>query len=230
MKELKGKTIIWNGDSICAGSPVWGNWATRIAEKNDTAFHNYAVGGGTITENAPCHVASGAKRHSVSATLEKMQEEYPNADYVIFEGGANDADLLGTNRLGVITSGFEDTFDRETFCGALESLFYRALSYWKGKKIGFVIAQKMGMEPYKYEARILYFEHVRKICTKWGIPCLDLWNGCYLNPFLPWMYDSTKSVEENRTENTGYYLDGQHLTPLGYDVTTELIDAWLKML
>ena len=30
--------------------------------------------------------------------------------------------------------------------GALESVFSRAVRYWTGKKIGFIIAQKMGMD------------------------------------------------------------------------------------
>lgn len=229
MAELKGKTIIWNGDSICCGFQEWGSWATRIGEKHDMIFKNYAVGGGTLAENGPRHV-NGNKRHSVSADLERMVEEYPNADFVIFDGGANDADLLGTERLGTITSGYDDVFDKDTFCGALESIFYRATRYWKGKKIGFIIAQKMGMEQEKFDGRRLYFDYAEKICIKWGIPYIDLWKGCYLNPYLPWMYDSTKTTEENGKENTGYYVDGQHLTSLGYDVTADVIDSWLTTL
>jgi hypothetical protein len=46
MSVLNEKKIIWNGDSICAGNAAIGNWATRIAEKNEMTFKNYAVGGG----------------------------------------------------------------------------------------------------------------------------------------------------------------------------------------
>ena len=229
MGMLQGKTMIWNGDSICFGFKEWGNWATRIAETNETKYKNFAVGGGTVTENPPRH-RQGAERHSVSADVERMYEEYPDADYVIFEGGTNDADLLRMERLGTITSGFEEPFDKDTFCGALESIFCRATRYWKGKKIGFIIAQKMGMDQDKYEIRRLYFDYAEKICQKWGIPYLDLWQGCYLNPYLPWMYDSTKTPEENGKENTGFYVDGQHLTAYGYDVTSEMIERWLKTL
>jgi len=48
--KLFGKTIIWDGDSICAGNKVYGNWATRIAANNHMVMKNYAVGGGTITD------------------------------------------------------------------------------------------------------------------------------------------------------------------------------------
>jgi len=236
--KLYQKTILWNGDSICAGSSAHGNWASRIAEKHAMTYRNYAVGGGTIAENDPLR-KNGKIRHSVSATLELMFEEYPNADYIILEGGTNDADLLGNaakgdqpNRLGTVDPhDFGGSYDRSTFSGALESIFYRATKYWMDKKIGFIVAQKMLACPLSvYENRRVYFDRAVEICIKWGIPYLDLWNGCYLNPALPHMHHKEKSAEENIAENTGYYSDGQHLTARGYDVTADRIEAWLKTL
>ena len=144
--RLYGKTIIWNGDSICAGSSKTGNWATRIAERNSMNCKNYAIGGGTIAEGLPLTM-SGKKRHSVSATLDIMKEEYPDADYIMIEGGTNDADLLGIateSREGTRLGGFDrwdfsGNYDLTTFCGALEGVFYRATKYWCGKKIGFTL-------------------------------------------------------------------------------------------
>ncbi len=235
--KLYKRTIIWNGDSICAGSSVTGNWATRIAEKNSMEYKNYAVGGGTVAEGLPL-MSNGKERHSVSRTLDLMYEEYPDADYVIIEGGTNDADLLGLavlgnnpTRLGTFDrSYFGGDFDTTTFCGALESVFYRATKYWTSKKIGYIVAQKMkdSSNIPEYDNRRLYFDKAVEICKKWGIPYIDLWNGCYLNPSLPWMYDSTKTPDENKMQNNGYYIDGQHLTSNGYDFSADIIDSWLK--
>ncbi len=235
--KLYKKTIIWNGDSICAGNSVTGNWATRIAKKNDMQYKNYAVGGGTVAENLP-PCKNGKQRHSVSATLDKMYEEFGDADYVIIEGGTNDADLLGSLIRGKKTLvgafdplDYNGQYDRSTFCGALESVFYRATKYWKGKKLGFIVAQKMNeTNDDAFVNRRVYFDKAVEICMKWGIPCLDLWNGCYLNPNLPFMYDRTKTADQNLEENTGFYIDGQHLTSYGYDVTADIIDSWLKTL
>jgi len=237
MNKLHGKTIIWDGDSICAGAVSTGNWATRIAAMNGMRMKNYSRGGGTVAEHPP-RPASGGERHSVSATLEKMHEEFPDADYIILEGGTNDADLLGNalksaegTRLGTVDpDDYSGEYDRDTFCGALESIFWRATQYWPGKKIAYIIAQKMGVNEICKANRRLYFDHAAVICKKWGIPCLDLWHGSYLNPRLPWMHDKTKTPEENRIANTGYYIDGQHLTALGYDVTADIIDSFLKTL
>ena len=144
--KLYGKTIIWDGDSICAGNPSKGNWATRIAERNSMTYKNYAVGGGTVAEGMP-NLKSGSKRHCVSVTLEKMYAEYPDADYVILEGGTNDADLYVREGkdldfyIGQVDPyDFSGEYDRTTFAGALESVFFRAAKYWCGKKIGFFAA------------------------------------------------------------------------------------------
>ena len=234
--KLFGKTIIWNGDSICQGSRHTGNWATRIAEKNSMTYKNYAVGGGTIAEDLP-PMSDGRLRHSVSATLDLMYEEYPNADYIIIEGGTNDADLLGlalTSKEGTRLGSFDPSdysgdYDRTTFCGALESVFYRLTKYYAGKKIGFIVAQKMGFHKAS-DNRRLYFDEAVKICIKWGIPYLDLWNTCYLNPRFEWFYNKSNTPFENRDNNTGFYQDGQHLTANGYDLTADIIDSWLKTL
>ena len=235
--KLYGKRIIWNGDSICQGSSRWGAWEDRIAAKNQAKVSvNYGVGGGTITENV-LYASSGQVRHSVSATLEQMYEEFPNADYIIIEGGTNDADLIGRITEGTYPARFgsfdpEDfsgDYDRETYCGALESIFYRATrQYWSGKKVCYIVPQKMGLNAATSANRYAYFETAMQICEKWDIPYLNLWEGCDLDPTNLEMYDPNKTVEEN--EQVSMYKDGQHLTAAGYDLTADIIDAWLKTL
>lgn len=237
--RLLGKTIIWNGDSICCGGSNCGSWAERIAKANDMTFKNYAKHGGTVVD-AELKTASGNDRHSVAGTLDIMYTEHPEADYIIIEGGTNDADLDIANvgapkehhpTLGVFNPNyFGEEYDVSTFCGALESVFCRAIKYWMGKKIGYIVAQKMGTAPTVYENRRRYFDKAVEICKKWGIPYIDLWEGCYLNPNLPWMYHREKTPEENKAENIGFYIDGQHLTSRGYDLTADIIEAWLKSL
>ena len=234
--KLYGKKIIWNGDSICAGLVETGSWATRIAENNSMACKNYARGGGTIVQGLP-KMQNGADRHSVSLTLDKMYEEHPDADYIIIEGGTNDADLIGSvyknepNKLGTFEPfKFDGDYDVTTFSGALESVFYRAMKYWNGKKIGYIVAQKMGIGVSCFSNRRIYFERAIEICKKWGVPYIDLWTTCYINPNLPFMYDSSKTTEENEAGKVSYYRDSQHLTSRGYDITSEMIETWLKTL
>lgn len=234
--KLYGKTVIWNGDSICQGATATGTWADRIAIRNGlTTWKNYGVGGGTITENVLV-ASTGKTRHSVSATLEKMHEEFPDADYIILEGGTNDADLIGRitegetpERFGTFDpDDFSGNYDRDTFCGALESTFYRAKQYWSGKKICYIVAQKMGIHAPTSENRYAYFEMAMLICEKWDIPYLNLWDDCELDPNDLDMYDPSKTADQN--EEVSMYRDSQHLTSAGYDLTAAIIDAWLQTL
>ncbi len=237
--RLYRKTIIWNGDSICAGKRFDDTkeadaWAGRIAAKNKMKYKNYAIGGGTVSEGLP-PLQNGNERHSVSGTLERMYEEFPDADYIVIEGGTNDADLLGNatlegkiTRLGEVDKNyFGGDFDRTTFCGALESVFYRATKYWHGKKIAYIIAHKMGPDMVDFKNRRVYFDKAAEVCRKWGIPYIDLWESCYLNPYLESMYDASKDTDENVAAGS-FYADGQHLTAAGYELTTDIIEAWLK--
>lgn len=230
--KLYGKTVIFDGDSICAGSTDRGSWATRIAEKNALkACKNYAVGGGIISEGL--YHQSGARRHSVSETLEKMHEEFPDADYIVLEGGTNDADLHSHIEERNLRGSFDPydysgEYDRTTFAGALESIFYRATKYWLGKRICYIVAHKMSWGK-PFINRRSYFDLAIEICKKWGIPYLDLWNTCYLNSSLPWMYDKEKSAEENEAMGS-MYIDSQHLSSRGYELTADIIDSFLKTL
>ncbi len=230
MNVLEKKTIIWNGDSICAGkkgddTPELDAWAGRIAAKHEMTYKNYAIGGGTVAENSG--MKGAVPRHSVSATLSNMAEEFPDADYIIFEGGTNDADLL-KDRLGTVDpADFSGNYDRDTFTGALESLFFQSKKIWKGKKIGYIVAHKMGLTPGARANRRAFFERAILLCKKWEIPYMDLWEESGLDPLLPEQYDPQKTPEENIAAGS-LYLDGQHLTAKGYDRTVVLVENFIK--
>ena len=235
-----GNKILWLGDSIgeaaSAGEGVSGTqrfgWSGRVADYFGGTFYSLARSGNTITKN----VASG-----VGSVLTKLEELYNNGhtgQYLIFEGGTNDADRIGSILNGNVPAkfgtwtkdDFSGNYDEETFCGAVDSLFYKALVHYKGVKLGFIIAQKMGLSSSAYtENRRAYFDVIIEMCKKWGIPYIDLWNGSFLNPNIPNQYDSSKTAEQNTTAGS-YYTDGQHLTALAYDYLAEPIAAWLSTL
>ena len=222
------KKVVFVGDSICAGDEGIG-WAGRIGNKNSMLWMNRGVSGSTITSGLGV---------SVICTRDLLMYD---ADYVIFEGGTNDADHIGSIIGGTIPAEFgsySDTnwgtndagtyygFDITTFCGALEYLCKRLVTDYVGKKIGYICAHKMGAGQTDYTPegnnRRAYFEYAMKICHKWGIPYLNLWDGCYLNPKNPAHYTSGSS--------DSLYKDGQHLTGHGYDYISPMIEAWMKTL
>lgn len=244
MNPLYGKTVLFNGDSICASATDTEYnlaWAGRIMNRNSMNGKNYAVMGGTISSNNYRNDSSAY--HWISASVDTMYSENPNADYIIFEGGTNDADLLGSiingntsERLGTFSLGdFSGNYDMNTFCGAFENLCYKATNYWTGKKIGYVVAYKMAGQSglssgYTKEKsnRRAYFDIAMQICEKWGIPVLNLWDNCYMNPSNVACYDPSLSEAENKSTKMIY--DGQHPATKGYEYIYPIIESWMKTL
>ena len=78
--RLTGKTVVFTGDSIChAASEIGGGWAKRIGEKNNMIWENKGINGRTITK--------GVNETSICET-----DFGETPDYIILEGGTNDAD------------------------------------------------------------------------------------------------------------------------------------------
>lgn len=235
---LYHKTILFDGDSICSMSTDRagkGSFAGRIATANHMNVRNYAVGGGSLTSGL--YMSESNPRHWVSANVDTMYANYPDADYIIFEGGTNDADVIGSilngnvpEKFGSVTpNDFSGSYDTETFCGAVETIIYKAVTYWSTKKTGFIIAPKMGTVAAKYNNRRAYFDKIIEICEKWGMPYIDLWNNCPINPNLLSCYDASLGVDGNISAHK-MYMDGQHPTPTGYDRIYPIIEEWLRTL
>lgn len=218
---LCGKTALFLGDSICAGTSVGTDsayyaygWGGIIGEANHMNWTNYGKNGGTITHR-------GADGTCISKIADTAIAEHPNADYVIFEGGCNDADQMRDAGLGEISADYA-TFDTTTFSGALEALILKLVTAYPQGKIGYIIPQKMykGYSDYTPENHIhrKYFQRALEICQKWGIPVIDIWNTTPLNPKL-----STSGI---------YYVEenGQHLTEAGYRRITPAIESWMRTL
>lgn len=242
LSGLIGKTAIFDGDSICKGTingttpKETDGWAGYICPANAMEWKNYGVSGGVITSATNPAVSD---KHSVVDNIDTMYAQFPDADFIIFEGGTNDADLIGSaisdpTVLGTYSeTDYVGPFDPTTFTGALETIFSKAISYWKGKAIGFIVAQKMGYGSGYYDDthdnRRAYFTRAMLMCQKWGIPFINLWDGCYLNPTNPNCFDQTKTKDQNISG--GYlYTDGQHLTEKGYEYISPMIEAWMKTL
>ena len=233
---LKGKIIVFDGDSICHATSETKTsnergWAYRIGNSNEMEWCNFGIGGGTITAELYSRV-TGNPRHWISRSIDAIHERFPKLDYLILEGGTNDADLVRhtPERVGIVDeTDFTGNYDDTTFCGAVESLFFKALRYYPTAKIGFIIAPKMGLEAEDVQNRRSYFFKIMEICRKWNIPYIDLWDDCPLDPTLKTYYDSDMSQEENIASGKAY-VDGQHLSKIGYDLITPKIETFIKTL
>ena len=234
------KVLVCDGDSICEGvrdlPRQFGSWHGRFKRTYQILGTNYAIGGGTICDKTDTTVG-GNPRHSVVINIDTIYTNYPELDYLILEGGTNDADLIGrfTNDMPPEGFGtwsetdFSGNYDNKTFCGALDELFYKAVSYWPHAKIGFIIAMEMGTNNATIANRKRYFDEAVKIAKKWHIPVLNLWDNSGADARVISFYDSTKDGAENVAAGSFYY-DGQHPTSYGYDKMQPMIEAWVKAL
>lgn len=209
---LHGKTITFNGDSICAGAGFAGGYGKIIAESNDMTYQNVAVGGGTITAET---YSGETKRYWVCRSIESMNAD---ADYAILEGGVNDAALR--TPLGALSDGYSAELDDTTFIGAFESMLKQAIIRFAGKKIGYIAAHKMTA---KYDSRYTensYYYAAKECCAKWGVPFLDL------NVQIPPL-NNIATLREAFTADG----DGWHPNEAGYRAFyVPKIEAWLKTL
>ena len=205
---LKGKIAAFTGDSLCYGAGYTGGYAKIIGEDNGMTVQNIGVSEGTVVkyQNYFC----------ISESIPNLRSD---ADYVILEGGGNDA-WYGEQiiPLGTISSGYDATLDTTTFAGAFESMIKAAINRFPGKKIGYIFPHK-GVPNFSSTISGGYYHMIIDILEKWGIPYFD---NNVLCPPLGYV-DALK--------NTYTIGDGVHPNELGYRTFyAPQIAAWMKTL
>lgn len=190
-KNLEG-TYLFFGDSICYGAGSPGGYARKIAENNPKmTYINHGISGATV-----------AKRTTRSdSVLEQVENSNDNPDYIILEGGVNDAwvsdVVLGTYD---VNSYETNNLDVNTYSGALETLFNNVQNKWHNVPIFFIIPHNMDVVNTK-----AYMDRAVELCQKWSIILIDLRKLSGLNVYN----DYAKTTYTNNG-------DGVHPNELGY--------------
>lgn len=187
-------TYLFSGDSICFGAGYYGGYAKLLSEKNpQMGYINYGISGTLVSKK-------NGRNDSILERLETMQDE---ADFIVFEGGVNDAWQkvpLGDFDETMFDEDYLNDLNEFTFCGALESLFNKSFEKWKGKKIFFIIPHNMSLTATKE-----YMDIAEKICKKWSVILIDMRVLSGLNIYNEYM-------KTTFTSNS----DGVHPNELGY--------------
>lgn len=159
---LKGKIAAFTGDSLCAGAGYTGGYAGIIGTDYEMTVQNIGTSEGTIV-----------RYQSYFCISESISSLRSDADFVILEGGGNDA-WYGTQviPLGTLSSGYSATLDTTTFAGAFENMLKSAIARFPNAKIGYIF-------PHKCIANFdlpsgAYHTMAISALEKWGIPYLDL--------------------------------------------------------
>lgn len=213
--ELKGKSVIFVGDSLCEAvcehnDPLYSQtpgWAGRIIAKKEMTGLNRSKGGASMS----------LCRGENTVINQLIAEKGNKYDYCIIEGGGNDA--WDSAPVGAMTEGFEGPFDMNSFAGGLEATFKYAKDNYSGARFGFIVTFQMPIAQFgRMSDMSEYFALSKQICDKWGIPYLDLYFDENLNKYLL------------KTHTTECLPDTVHPNSKGYNILTPYIANWMETL
>lgn len=202
---LFGKKLSLNGDSICAGAGATGGYGKIIGERCGMVVENVGVSGATITYGT---YDGSTARHWICDTIADMDE---NADYVILEGGVNDASL-GVEMGTYTPNSYTSSLDKNTFCGAFESMLKTALTHFTKAKIFYLAVHKMASKFNSNDSYNSYYHTAIALCRKWGIPVIDL--NTQVPPLGMYVEDTDLIAMRNNYTKDG---DGWHPNEAGYN-------------
>jgi len=217
--ELKGKKILFLGDSItegCGASDVSNCFVSLIAEKEGAECVNYGIGGTRIARQLKPSAEPIWDRDYLSRVPE-MDEE---ADVVVVFGGTNDFGH-GDTPIGK----FEDRCVH-SFYGALHMLYIALIEKYPAADIVVLTPLHRLNEDNPYGDGFKqvptaplkkYVEIVKEVAEYYSLPVLDLWANSGLQPKVP--------VIQQR-----YMPDGLHPCDAGYEILANKITQFLKTL
>ena len=131
---LAGKTLYVAGDSIAYGKGSAGGYGKCIADRYGMQLINEAVDGATLATLVPDNV-NGGYRTSIGMTV-KSSTELEKADYILLEGGVNDA--WNNAKLGTLNGSFDPAFYMGDTIGTLEAMLDYLTKKRSDKRVAYV--------------------------------------------------------------------------------------------
>ena len=219
--ELKGKKIVFLGDSITEGAGVAdiaaNRFDNRIAAKYGATAVNYGIGGTRIAHQ---HKASDVPRYDL-CFCGRAYDLDKDADAIVVFGGTND--------YGHGDADFGSFADRTpaTFCGAVRFLaaFLRE-NYPKAKVVFLTPSRGEGDERPDPDPRgqgadkralVEYVDAIARIAGEEGCEVLDVYRRLGVNPNDP-------------AERARFTADGLHLNDAGHGKLAGLVGEFLETL
>ena len=172
--KLTGKKLYAFGDSIVYGHKYARGFVNFTAERELMTLTKYAKNGATI---GPAKASGGQIITQVKAAAAQ------SPDYVIFDGGTNDAEAIHDNNLykiGAMADGFDPTsFDNSTYAGSLETTLSAMRTKWPTARIVYVAVHKLGSRDWNTQLALRAV--TLKIANKWGVTVADVFNDTALD-------------------------------------------------
>ena len=215
---LKDKKAFFFGDSICAAavydeSGSRYGWPGRIKDAYGLKeARNCGGDGAAISDKGP--TTPPLKIHD-----QVVNNKSNNVDFVILEGGVNDAWANVAVGQMVDKPASETTMadlDCNTFAGGLERILSIAKKQYPNAKIGYIIMFKLRdkLTIGRLSDMDEYVEMTKKICDKYDVP--------YLNLYEDKAFAANFMVFTNRC-----VVDGIHPNSRGYDLLAPKIAQFM---
>ena len=219
--DLKGKKIIFLGDSITEGiiglSEIKNNFPNRIADLTGATCLNYGVSG-TKIQNMIFQYDHEARNESFIQRVPRMESD---ADVIIVFGGTNDWGE-GDAELGVMSDR-----DPHTFYGACHTLFTDLINKYPKAEIVVLtplhrrrenVPEADGLRHIQNNAILVdYVNIIREVAEFYALPVLDLWKCGRFQPAVPILKEK-------------YMPDGLHPNDDGHEIIANRIIGLLKSL
>lgn len=204
---LAGKNIVAFGDSIVAGHKYeTASFVDFVAQKEGMSVQKkYAINGASIMEY-----------NSYGGMILTKQIDNANAslapDYVIFDGGTNDAEYLVNNQ---DKFGDKDSTDTATFAGAFRATIKALKKKYPSAKLVYVAVHKLGARDADVQAKLHELELA--ICEDMGVNVSNIYDDTALNTAdadmkAKYSFDSLSSagVPQSGTDGNGTNATGTH--------------------
>lgn len=193
---LAGKTIVAFGDSIVAGHKYTAaSFVNFVAEKEGmTVLQKNAVNGATIMD----------ANYSGGRILTQIQNASASTpDYVIFDGGTNDAEYL-TNHTD-IQIGATTSTDEATFAGSFRATIQKLKEKYPNAKLVYVAVHKLGSRETTMQENLRAVELA--ICEELGVTVSDVYTSGLdttdANMKNTYTFDNTTSAGVPGTNGSG---------------------------
>lgn len=200
------ESLLLFGTSITRGNQN-GNvgYGEIIASMNEMTVVNRAVGGATlaITSAGTNNICKQVDDYIASVIANNI--EHPK--YIILDGLTND--ISSNVPLGVITTGYYDTYDKTTVLGSFEYIIKTLKGFFIKSAILYNRVHKMGSRTTSRQNE--WGDKLIEGCKKWSIPYADIYNEGSLNTYLDdqALLYTTPTVDQPNGDRT-------HPNTLGY--------------
>ncbi len=217
--ELKGKKILFLGDSITEGhgaSSVEHAFWNVVAQRTGAKCYGYGIGG---TRIAPQMVPSAEPKWD-QYFASRVEDMNPDADVVVVFGGTNDFGH-GDAPLGEMSDR-----DEGTFYGALHVLLTKLITRYPAAE--FVVmtplhrisesdlrVSEQGIR--RVGSLETYVNAIQEVAAYYGIPVLDLFRTSGIQPKVPALMER-------------YMPDGLHPNDAGHERIAERLIGFLEQL